>query len=111
VAACLASCLDGTDEELLAGYSRVEHHEAAIPCDLADLFVRAAQARLRTVGADAVLNGHIPDSLAALSDPGVRRVLGLAYAQRAARNAEHDVRAALSDLDQALELLGGQVET
>jgi tetratricopeptide (TPR) repeat protein len=110
LAALLVSYLGDDDEEFLACYAGMESRPTLLPCGAADVYVCAAEARLRTGRADAVLDGRIPEDLATLSDPAVRRVLALAYAQRAARRAEHDAAAALGDLDQALGILATEAQ-
>jgi len=104
-AAFLAAFADGGDDEILARYATVEERLETLPCEVAGAYVAACEARLRTGAVEAVTHGAIPDSLAELSHPDVRRVVGLAYAASAARKAERDVRAALSEAQQAIELL------
>ena len=104
-AACLVAFAAGSEDELLDRYAAVEERVEELPCDPAGLYVAACEARLRAGAVDAITHGVIPDSLADLTHPEVRRVVGSAYAVRAARSAERDVRAALKDCKQALELL------
>ena len=106
VVSCLVAYVGASDNEFLEHYSTVERNLSAMPCDEGELYVAACRARLRVGAIDAITHGFIPDSLAELTNPEVRRMVGLGYAQRAARSAEKDVRAALNDLEQAIELLG-----
>jgi hypothetical protein len=101
----------GSDNELLDRYAAVEERVEELPCDPAGLYVAASEARLRAGAVDEVTHGAIPDSLTDLTHPEVRRVVGSAYVVRAARSAERDVRAALKDCQQALELLDLPGET
>ena len=106
VVLCLAAYASGSDQEFLEAYTVQEKDLSAFLCDERALYVAACEARLRTGQVDAITQGIVPDSLAELDDPEVRRLFGLAYAQRAAREADKDARAALKDLEQAAELLG-----
>lgn len=102
---CLTACVSGSDGDFLNGYNVIEQDLSVLPCDEAEIYVAASEARLRVGAIDDITHGFIPDSLTELTHPDVRRVIGLAYARRAARDAEKDVRAALNDLEQAMELL------
>ncbi|HVR06925.1 MAG TPA: hypothetical protein VMW75_02660, partial [Thermoanaerobaculia bacterium] len=103
--AFLVAMAGADDDELVARYTAVEAHLETVPCVASDAYVTASEARLRSGAVDAVTHGAIPDSLAELDDPEVRRVVGLAYALRAARRAERDPRGALNEAGQAIELL------
>ncbi|WP_344039379.1 tetratricopeptide repeat protein [Saccharothrix xinjiangensis] len=104
---CLAAAALDDEQEFLRAYGEVEAGATALPCDPAAVYLAATEARLRAGDLDRVIDGFIPESLADLADPGVRRAMGVAYARRSVRTAERDPRAALRDLDQARELLGG----
>lgn len=103
--ACLAADALGDDRAFLAAYGEIETETRALPCDPAAGYLTAAEARLRVGDLDAVVQGFIPEPLADLTHPGVRRAMGVAYARRAVRVADRDMRAAIRDLDQARELL------
>jgi hypothetical protein len=102
---CLAADALGDDREFLAAYGEIETEERALPFGPAEGYLAVTEARLRVGDLDAVIDGFIPDALADLSHPGVRRAMGVAYARRAVRVADRDPRAALRDIDQARELL------
>ena len=104
--ACLVACLNGSDQKFLESYRDVESDLSALPCEEAQLYLVACKARLRMGEIDEVTDGIIPNSLAELDHPEVRRLIGLAYAQRAVGNARKNVRVALKDLEQASDLLG-----
>lgn len=105
VVSCLAAYVSGDDNDFLQHYRALERELSLFPCDEATMYRAASEARLRIGAVDEVTGGFIPDALADLSDPGVRRVMGFAYAQQAARQAEQSPRTAILDLYQALELL------
>lgn len=105
VASCMAAHAAGNDYDFLDLFAVVDCDPDALPCELAALFVAASEARLRIGAIDAVTHGSIPDDLADLANPDVRNVVGLAYARRAAGAAEHDPRAALDDLEQAIDFI------
>lgn len=105
VARCLAAHAAGNDAEFVRRFADLHHDPGALPCELAELYVAASESCLRTGAVDVVTEGDIPEQLADLADPDVRRVIGLAYAHRAARAAALDPRAALDDVVQAIELM------
>lgn len=103
---CLAADALGDDAEFLSAYGEIETRELALPWGLAAGYLAATEARLRRGELDAIIAGVIPEPLADLAHPGVRRAMGIAYARRAVLVAERDARAALRDIGQARELLG-----
>ncbi len=105
VVSCLAAYVSGDDNDFLQHYRALERELSSFPCDEATMYLAASEARLRVGAVDEVTGGFIPDTLADLADPDVRRVMGFAYAQQAARQAEKSPRNAIRDLNQALELL------
>lgn len=105
VASCLAAHAGGDDHDFVHRFAALDCDPDALPCELAELYVAASEARLRIGAIDAVVSGSIPDELADLADPAVRNVVGLAFARRAVRAARNDPRAALDDLEQAIDLI------
>jgi tetratricopeptide (TPR) repeat protein len=106
VARCLAADALGDDKDFLAAYGELGDRPQALPWGPEAGYLAATEARLRCGDLDAVIEGVIPDVVADLAHPGVRRAIAVAYARRAARTADHDPRAALRDIRQARELLG-----
>jgi hypothetical protein len=102
---CLAADALEKDKDFLAAYGEIEGRAPALPCGLAASYLAATEARIRLGDLDAVIGGLIPGPLADLSDPGVRRAMGIAHARRAARTADRDVGAAIQDVNRARELL------
>jgi hypothetical protein len=102
---CLAADALGDDQEFLAAYGEIETDPGVLPCDPASTYLAATEARLRVGDLDAIVEGFIPEQVADLAHPGVRRAMGVAYARRAVRSADRNLRAALQDLDQARELI------
>ncbi|MER5392707.1 hypothetical protein [Saccharopolyspora sp. NPDC002686] len=105
---CLIADALGEDGEFLAAYGEIEEDLLTLPCAPVAGYLAATEARLRTGNLDAVIDGHLPDELADLANPEVRRAMGIAYARRAVRSSERDIRRALRDIDQARTLLQEQ---
>jgi hypothetical protein len=107
VVRCLAAAAVGDDRELLDAYADLEADPRPLPCDPVDVYRVVTEARLRTDDLDAITQGVIPDEVADLADPTVRRLMAIAYARRAVRDADRDPASALRDIEQALELASG----
>jgi hypothetical protein len=105
LARCLVAFMGSDDEAFLDRYAGFEDNTECLPCPAEDFYLAASEARLRLRRAEEVLVGAIPAELADLARPTVRHAVGLAYAVRAAGAADKDVRKALSDLEQALDML------
>ncbi len=109
----LAAYVRGDDNAFLDHYKHLEDGwPQAVPCAEAELFVAAGRARLRADDLDSLTNssGFIPDSLADLTHPEIRQVLGLAFARRAAQAVEGSPALALECIQQAMDFLSGDVE-
>jgi hypothetical protein len=105
VVRCLAADALGDDEDFLAAYGEIESQPQVLPWGPEASYLAATEARLRRGDLDAIIDGSIPEALADLAHPGVRRAIAIAYARRATLVAESDARAALRDIGQARELL------
>lgn len=101
----LCAWVSGDDEGFLDCYSRLEPVIENLPVDGPSLWFGAASIWFGNKSWGQLLEGKMPDCVADLSNPQVRLLIGLAYAQSAADDGLKKSREALVKIRQARNAL------